>query len=94
MQTEPGVRGDPKVILSDTALKMLETFQPNAGRLAMERIEALRNPQNRRGSIKIQGRSANDPMFRIESGNYRIFYKRIGPDVHVVDIRHRQGAYR
>lgn len=94
VRTEPGAKEDPRVILSNTALRMLETFQANAGRLALKRIEALKNPQNRRGSVKIQGRPANDAMFRIESGNYRIFYKRAGLDVYVVDIRHRQGAYK
>lgn len=94
MRTEPGARKEPDVILSDAALKMLEAFHPNVGRLALERIDDLKNPQNLRGSIKIRGRPANDPMFRIKTGNYRIFYKRIGRDVHIVDIRHRQGSYR
>ncbi len=91
---EPRVQEEPRIILFGLALKMLETLQPNIGRLVMQRIEVLKDPLHRRGSIKIQGRPANDPMFRIESGNYRIFYKRVGSDIHVVDIRHRQGAYK
>ena len=52
-------------------------MQPNAGSRVLAAMEGLKDPVNRRGSIKIQGRPSNDPMFRIDKGAYRIYYKRI-----------------
>ena len=88
---------DPELqdlIIENQVLKFLEnSVQAKLRKSAVERLEALRNPQNRRGSIKIRGRPKKDPMFRIETGNYKIFYKRIGGKVHAVDMDHRGEIY-
>ena len=83
-----------KVVIYDEVIEFIENrLQPKARKRILTATNALSNPINRRGSRKIEGRSANDPMFRINIGNYRVFYKWIGGEVHAVEMEHRQGAY-
>lgn len=84
----------PRFILSDRADKSLQRLPANIGRQVLAKIEALPANPNPRGSRKVQGRPADDPMYRIYSGDYRIFYVKQGQDVHIIDVRHRQGAYK
>ena len=52
--TEPELQD---LIIENQVLKFLEnSVQAKLRKSAVERLEALRNPQNRRGSIKIRGR--------------------------------------
>ncbi|MDE3256220.1 MAG: hypothetical protein OYM47_00090 [Gemmatimonadota bacterium] len=78
---------EQEILIRDVVREFLDTLQP------VEKIESLKDPLNRRGSKKIKGRPANDPMFRIEKRPYRIFYKRYSGQIYVVDMVHRQGAY-
>ena len=84
---------EQEIVIRDVVREFLDTLQPKVRRSAVEKIESLKDPLNRRGSKKIRGRPANDPMFRIEKRPYRIFYKRFSGRIHVVDMDHRQGAY-
>ena len=82
------------LIIEDRVLKFLEnSVQAKVRASAIERLESLRNPEVLRGSKKIKGRPKRDPMFRIEVGNYRVFYKRIGGKVHAIDMEHRGEIY-
>ncbi len=84
---------EQEIVIRDVVREFLDTLQPKVRRSAVEKIESLKDPLNRRGSKKIQGRPSNDPMFRIEKRPYRIFYKRFSGQIYVVDMGHRQGAY-
>lgn len=55
----------------------------------MAAIERPKDSEYKTGSVKIKGRPANDPIFRIEIGNYSVLYKRIDGNVHVVDMENR-----
>ena len=95
-QQEPKPSGPvlQDLIIEDRVLKFLEnSVQDKLRKSAIHRLEALRDPENRRGSIKIKGRPKRDPMFRIETGSYRIFYKRISGKVHAIDMEHRGQIY-
>ena len=89
-QSEPE---EQEISIRDVVREFLDTLQPKVRRSAVEKIESLKDPLNRRGAKKIRGRPANDPMFRIEKRPYRIFYKRFSGRIDVVDMEHRQGAY-
>ncbi len=94
-QPKPEVLGGQEIVIRDAVAKFIEEgLQPNVRRLAIEKIESLRDPNNRKGSVKVKGRPANDPVFRVRRGNYRIFYKRVGGEVHVVHMEKRQRVYR
>lgn len=96
-QSKPENAEEPEyqeVIIYRRVSRFIERkVQPNAGSRVLAAIESLKDPMNRRGSIKIQGRPPNDPMFRIDTGAYRIYYKRIEGKVHVVEMENRQSAY-
>ena len=89
-QCEPD---EQEIVIRDVVREFLDTLPPKVRRSAVEKIESLKDPLNTRGSKKIRGRPANDPMFRIEKRPYRIFYKRFSGQIYVVDMDHRQGAY-
>lgn len=80
-QTKPENSEEPvyqEVILYRRVSRFIERkLQPNVGSRVLAAVEGLKDPVNRRGSLKIQGRPSNDPMFRIDKGAYRIYYKRI-----------------
>lgn len=96
-QTKPENSEEPvyqEVIIYRRVSRFIERkLQPSVGSRVLTAIESLKDPVNRRRSIKIQGRPSNDPMFRIDKGAYRIYYKRIEGKVHVVEMENRQSAY-
>lgn len=83
-----------EVVIYEKVTKFIENrLQPKAQKRILKAIYSLSDPTNRRGSLKIEGLPANDPVFRIDKSNCRIFYKWLDGDVHAVDIEQRQGAY-
>lgn len=97
LQKEPENSEEPEsreIILYRRVSRFIERkLQPKVAERVFEVIERLKDSVDRTGSVKIQGRPANDPMFRIEIGNYRVFYKRINGNVHVVDMENRGEIY-
>ncbi len=85
---------EQEVIIYRRVSRFIERkLQPKVQTRALAAIDSLKVPTNIRGSVKIEGRPANDPMFRIDKDAYRIFCKRLEGKVHVVDMENRQGAY-
>ena len=61
---------------------------------ALDKINSLKDPLNRRLSKKIKGTPKDDPTFRIEIRPYRALWKRVGGKVHVIDMKHRKDIYK
>ncbi len=97
LQKESELPEEPEsreIILYRRVSRFIERkLQPKVAERVLEAIEKLKDSVERTGSVKIQGRPANDPMFRIEMGNYRVFYKRINGNIHVVDMENRGEIY-
>lgn len=63
---------EQQVLISASVAEFIDGLQENVQNAASDRIKALGDPANIRGSTEIRGRPRNDPMFRIETGNYRV----------------------
>ena len=85
---------EQKVVISAAVAKFIEELPENKRNAALDKINSLKDPLNIRGSKKIRGTPKDDPTFRIEIRPYRAIFKRVGSEVHVIDMKHRRDVYR
>lgn len=83
---------------SEASLKFLEAVQPKIRAQIIKKAKALIGDPYPQGAKKLQGvtTSADEPVYRERSGDYRILYVvRENPhEVVILDIGHRKDVYR
>ena len=55
---------EQEIVIRDVVREFLDTLQPKLRRSAVEKIESLKNPLNRRGSKNVAQRAAGYPAMR------------------------------
>ena len=80
-----------KVILSDRAVRDLESLPQNYQRLVLNRLTAFTGDPRPRGSKKLHGQT-----YRVRQGPYRVLYEvhDQAKEIMVLTIKPRREAYR
>lgn len=91
---KPSEPAEQKVVLYVAVVKFIDGLPENKKNSALDKINSLKDPLNRRVSKKIKGTPKDDPIFRIEIRPYRALWKRVGRNVHVIDMKHRKDIYK
>ncbi len=80
-----------RVILSNTALKQLDTLPKGYQRLIVNRLTALTGDPRPRGSKKLE-----DQTYRVRQGPYRVLYEvhDQAQEIVILKIKPRREAYQ
>ena len=87
---------EQKVVIRDKVEEFLENLPSNAGPVLLDKIKSLGNPNKRRElrATKVEGLPPGITEYKIKHGRYRVYFRREGDEIHVVDgeLRH-SGSY-
>lgn len=87
---------EQKVVIRDRVAVFLEDVPSHVGPVLLDKIKSLGNPDKRRElrATKDEGLPPGISEYKIRHGRYRVYFRRVGDEIHVVDgeLRH-SGSY-